>query len=79
MEKGIIFLNKELLEYEIHVVGPPILQGEVVDSTGAGDAFIAGYLWSINTLSKENDQELDIDTIAFRLKMASWVAGMCQV
>lgn len=68
-------LETEQIVYEMHVVGPPILQDEVKDSTGAGDSFISGYLWSKFALYKCNEQSLEFDTNVFQLRMASWVAG----
>lgn len=57
----------------------------VVDTTGAGDAFIAGYIMSLVAqnlpfdhwiLLGREEQSADIHALTlFRLQFASWVAG----
>ena len=65
-------IHAQQYEYIIHIVGPPKV-AKIVDTTGAGDAFIAGYLFIRNYLAKEDVSE-DMKTI-FHLQFASWVAG----
>jgi hypothetical protein len=76
-EKDNNTLKNEQIEYEFHVIGPPCLLKDINDSTGAGDAFIAGYLWSKIALSQYEHEIMDnnFDHVAFQMRMASWVAG----
>ena len=68
-------LKVEKIEYEIHCIGPPHVD-DIVDSTGAGDAFAAGYLWGEILLSQPGGvQEPDFDECVFKLRMGSWCAG----
>ncbi len=67
-------MKEEKIEYEIHLVGPPKVTN-INDTTGAGDAFIAGYLLAKVALSQYSSKELDFSEITFQLRMASWVAG----
>jgi len=53
-----------------------------VDPTGAGDAFQAGFIYSISTLirdklSKETLEELDLETLAKLLLYAQAVGALC--
>jgi sugar/nucleoside kinase (ribokinase family) len=61
-------------EYTIHMVGPPMI-AKVVDTTGAGDAFIAGYIVSRNYLDNDGSLEDAESRTIFNLQFASWVAG----
>lgn len=67
--------NNEKICFHIHVIGPPCLNTNVKDSTGAGDAFCAGYLWSKILLESLDNQLIPFDEKQFQLRMASWVAG----
>ena len=74
-DDDIVVIKREEIDYVIHVVGPPMLEKNINDSTGAGDAFIAGYLWSKVALDRSDTEEFSFDSIMFKLRMASWVAG----
>ncbi len=70
-------IQTEKIEYEIFEVGPPHVE-DVVDTTGAGDAFAAGYLWGELVISSKRKQIMefeDFDSRLFKLRMGSWCAG----
>mmetsp|Transcript_24973 Transcript_24973/g.36972 ORF Transcript_24973/g.36972 Transcript_24973/m.36972 type:complete len:439 (-) Transcript_24973:233-1549(-) len=69
-----IFHSAGKYEYIIHMVGPPMIT-KVVDTNGAGDAFIAGYIVSRNCLDNDGSSEDAESRIVFNLQFASWVAG----
>lgn len=71
---GTKFIQIEENDYIIHSVGPP-KDIKIVDTTGAGDAFIGGYIFSINNLSDRTHFGDASAEIFFHLRFASWVAG----
>lgn len=72
--KSPMTIQIEQVEYEIYNVGPPNVN-DVIDTTGAGDAFAAGYLWSSMILSQTNAKGPGFDQCLFKLRMGSWCAG----
>jgi len=73
-EESGVYMKHEKIEYEIHVVGPPKVH-HIIDTTGAGDAFIAGYILARVALAEYCREQLSFDYITFQLRMGSWVAG----
>lgn len=63
-------------DYILHAVGT-LKHIHIVDTTGAGDAFIGGYTYSsIPQTITDGLQGLDASSrILFQLRYASWVAG----
>ena len=70
---GVDMIQTEENQYVIHVVGPP-KDVNVVDTTGSGDAFAGGYIFSKIHLSDALDIDASAETL-FHLRFASWVAG----
>lgn len=61
-------------EYQVHRCGV-LRDVSIVDTTGAGDAFIGGYLMAqLHRLSQ--DKEHHKDHIQFGLNFGTWVAGL---
>jgi fructokinase len=61
------------LYYQDHKFYQEAFQVEVIDTTGAGDAFMGAFLWS---LSKEQFPFLKIDWVPKALEIASYVGAL---
>ena len=69
-------------DYIIHVVGT-LKDIDIVDTTGAGDAFIGGYIYSSTHLAKGSSPQgscvrrsvCSSSSILFKLRYSAWVAG----
>lgn len=66
--------NKIANQYSIASVGST-RNVQVVDTTGAGDAFIGGFIFSSQILLREDSTLDEREKIIFQLRFASWVAG----
>ncbi|WDC84650.1 aminoimidazole riboside kinase [Caloramator sp. mosi_1] len=75
----LVTLGKEgvLLSYKGYIEKIDGFKVEVVDTTGAGDAFIAGILYAITSCGKDFD-EITIEDIKYFAKIAN-VCGACAV
>lgn len=66
-------IGEDKVTYKLTYCGPPkVNKDDVVDTTGAGDSFIGGYIYSGSKLCQSYVGSSDT---LFRLKFASWVAG----
>lgn len=67
------FVGEEKVTYKLTYCGPPkVNKDDIVDTTGAGDSFIGGYIYSSSKLCQSG---VGFNNTLFRLKFASWVAG----
>ena len=75
--------SKDSNKYNAHRVGT-LRDATIVDTTGAGDAFIGGYIMSLvaqnlpfdHCISFGRDESENVRALTlFRLRFASWVAG----
>lgn len=67
------YIGEEKVTYRLTFCGPPkVNEDDVVDTTGAGDSFIGGYIYSSSKLCQSG---FGSNNTLFRLKFASWVAG----
>ena len=60
--------------YELTFVGKP-RNVKVIDTTGAGDAFIGGYILSHLFLQSYDEESPALNKAKFCLDFGSWVAG----
>ncbi|GFR36166.1 aminoimidazole riboside kinase [Thermobrachium celere] len=75
----LVTLGKEgvLLSYKGEIEKVEGFKAEVVDTTGAGDAFVSGMLYSIASCGK-NFEDITLDDIKYFAKIAN-VCGACAV
>lgn len=79
MKLILVTLGKEgvLLSYKGEIEKVEGFKAEVVDTTGAGDAFVSGMLYSIASCGK-NFEDITLDDIKYFAKIAN-VCGACAV